>query len=79
MTIVSTTGYNCLDAAIRAGNKEVCMEIIKHEKYVLSLRYVLCNYMILETLSVLFFFVHRFHTKQKILLQVAGSLKQHKM
>lgn len=71
MTIVSTTGYNCLDAAIRAGNKEVCMEIIKHEKYVLSL--------ILETLSVLFFFVHRFHTKQKILLQVAGSLKQHKM
>lgn len=58
MTIVSTTGYNCLDAAIRAGNKEVCMEIIKHEKYVLSLRCVLCNYMILETLSVLFFFVH---------------------
>lgn len=58
MTIVSTTGYNCLDAAIRVGNKEVCMEIIQHEKYVLSLRHVLCNYMILETLSVLFFFVH---------------------
>lgn len=57
MTIVSTTGYNCLDAAIRAGNKEVCMEIIQHEKYVLSLRYVLCNY-IVETLIFLFFFVH---------------------
>lgn len=33
MTVVSTTGYNCLDAAIRVGNKEVCMEIIKHEKW----------------------------------------------
>lgn len=33
ITIVSTTGYNCLDAAIKAGNKEVCMEIIKHENW----------------------------------------------
>lgn len=32
LTIVSTTGYNCLDAAIRAGRLDVCMEIIKHEK-----------------------------------------------
>ena len=33
VTIVSTMGYNCLDAAIMAGNFDICMEIIKHDKY----------------------------------------------
>ncbi|KAL9957509.1 hypothetical protein ACROYT_G039148 [Oculina patagonica] len=32
-TIVSTTGYNCLDAAIRGGHLDICTEIIKHEKW----------------------------------------------
>ncbi|KAJ7386257.1 hypothetical protein OS493_010661 [Desmophyllum pertusum] len=32
-TIVGTSGYNCLDAAIRAGRMDLCMEIIKHDKW----------------------------------------------
>lgn len=33
LTIVSTNGYNCLDAAIKAGHLENCLELIKHEKW----------------------------------------------
>ena len=33
VTVVSTMGYNCLDAAIMSNKIEICMELIKHEKY----------------------------------------------
>jgi len=33
VTIVSTTGYNCLDAAVKSGRIDICMEIIKHDRY----------------------------------------------
>ena len=33
VTIVSSSGYNCLDAAIMGGQKDICMEIMKHDKY----------------------------------------------
>ncbi|XP_068761069.1 transient receptor potential cation channel subfamily A member 1-like [Montipora capricornis] len=33
VTVVSTVGYNCLDAAIMSGRRDICMEIIKHDKW----------------------------------------------
>ncbi|XP_067043687.1 transient receptor potential cation channel subfamily A member 1-like isoform X3 [Acropora muricata] len=33
VTVVASGGYNCLDAAIMSGKKEICMEIIKHDKW----------------------------------------------
>ena len=32
VTVVASGGYNCLDVAIMSGKKEICMEIIKHDK-----------------------------------------------
>ncbi|KAK2571650.1 Transient receptor potential cation channel subfamily A member 1 [Acropora cervicornis] len=33
VTVVASGGYNCLDVAIMSGKKEICMEIIKHDKW----------------------------------------------
>ena len=33
VALVSSTGYNCLDAAIKSGNTDVCMELVKNKKY----------------------------------------------
>lgn len=33
VALVSSTGLNCLDAAIKSGNTDVCMELVKNEKY----------------------------------------------
>ena len=33
IALVSSTGFNCLDAAIKSGNTDVCMELVKNKKY----------------------------------------------
>lgn len=33
VALVSSTGFNCLDAAIKSGNTDVCMDLVKNEKY----------------------------------------------
>ena len=33
IALVSSTGFNCLDAAIKSGNTDVWMELVKNKKY----------------------------------------------
>ena len=33
VALVSSTGFNCLDVAIKSGNTDVCMELVKNKKY----------------------------------------------
>ncbi|XP_073246127.1 transient receptor potential cation channel subfamily A member 1-like [Porites lutea] len=33
VALVSSTGFNCLDAAIKSGNTDVCMELVKNKKW----------------------------------------------
>ena len=33
VALVSSTGFNCLDVAIKSGNTDVCMELVQNKKY----------------------------------------------